>query len=288
MTGYADLHLHTVASDGTRTISELVARAKACTLSAIAVTDHDVIADELSGRVAVRNGVEMITGVEVKATFGDIAGEILGYFVDPTAPVLRALLDRLKASRLDRMQRMVDLCRSECGIDISFDDVRAVAAGNLGRPHLARILIEKGVVRSFADAFGEWLGKGRPCYWPIDKPDYREVLDALHDAGGVASLAHPCLMKVPAWETFLDELADSGLDAIEIFYPYQTSNGIGRTLSVAPRRMRTMAEERGFLLTGGSDDHGPGSTKESLGAIRLPYARVEALKAALPVSLSSG
>ena len=285
MTGYADLHLHTVASDGTRTLDELLVRAKEHGLRAIAVTDHDVISVELTGRVAERGGVELITGVEIKATFDGIAGEILGYFADPAAPGLGKLLDGLKRSRVDRMRRMVDLCCEHTDAEITFDEVSAAAAGNVGRPHLARILIDKGVASSFQEAFGEWLGKGRACYWPIDKPDYREVLRSVHEAGGVASLAHPCLMKVDGWDRFLDELAGADLDALEVFYPYVTSNGIGRGLSIDPRLMRTMAEKRGFLLTGGSDDHGPGSTKESLGMVRVPYERVEVLKIALPVPL---
>jgi len=288
MTGYADLHLHTVASDGTQSLDELVRRAKAHALSSIAVTDHDVVSEELTGRVAARGGVEVITGVEVKSTFEGVAGEILGYFVDPSSPSLRAMLDGLKASRVDRMQRMVDLCREHAGIEITFGEVRAIAAGNLGRPHLARLLMEKGIVGSFEEAFGDWIGKGCPCYWSIDKPDYHEVLRVLHEAGGVASLAHPCLMKVADWEAFLDELAESGLDGIEVFYPYAPSNGIGRSLSVNPRRMQRMAEARGFLLTGGSDDHGPNSTKESLGSIRVPYERVQALKERLAEDGSRG
>jgi len=285
MNGYADLHLHTIASDGTQTIDELARRARECALRTIAITDHDVISDELTGRISERNGVEIITGVEVKATFESVAGEILGYFVDPGAPKLRELLDRLKTSRIDRMRWMVDLCREEIGVSISFDDVREVAAGNLGRPHLARILIDRGVVGTFSDAFSEWLGKGRPCYWPIDKPPYPDVLEAIHDAGGVASLAHPCLMEVEDWPGLLDELSRAGLDAIEVFYPYIASDDASRGRSIEPRVMKNGAELRGFLLTGGSDDHGRDSTKESLGEIRVPYERVEALRAALPIPL---
>ena len=163
--------------------------------------------------------------------------------------------------------------------------MREVAAGNLGRPHLARVLIDRGIVETFSDAFSEWLARGRPCYWPIDKPAYPDVLDAIHAAGGVASLAHPCLMQVEDWPRLLDELAEAGLDAIEVFYPYAVSDGANRTRSIEPRVMKNAAESRGFLLTGGSDDHGRDSTKESLGEIRVPYERVEALRAALPSPL---
>jgi predicted metal-dependent phosphoesterase TrpH len=285
MNGYADLHLHTIASDGTCTLAETVRRAREHGIFTVAITDHDVVADGLSGRVTSENGVEVITGVEIKSTFQGVAGEILGYFADPHHEELRAMLDALKRSRVDRMQRMVEFCCEQAGAAITFDDVRAVGPGNVGRPHLARVLIDRGLVDSYEQAFAEWLGKGRPCYVSIDKPDYREVIRIVHAAGGVASLAHPCLMTVGGWDRFLDELAAAGLDGLEVFYPYRASNGIGRGLTIAPGLMRTIAEKRGFLLTGGSDDHGPNSTKESMGTIRIPYERVAALKAALPVPL---
>lgn len=285
MNGYADLHLHTVASDGTWLIPDLVRRAKEHGLSCIAITDHDVVSDELPGRVQILDGVEVITGVEVKTTFGSVYGEILGFFIDPASPGLRSLLDRLLESRVERMRKMVDLCRERAMIDIDFDDVRAVAAGCIGRPHLARILIDRGVVGSFEEAFRDWIGDRGPCYSPIDRPDHRAVLDAIHEAGGVGSLAHPCLMRVKTWDRFLSELAEAGLDAIEGFYPYAGADAAGRNRSADPGLMRTMAERHGLLLTGGSDDHGRGSTKESIGTVRLPCSRVEALKAALPIPL---
>jgi len=285
MAAVADLHLHTIASDGTWTLPRLVRRAREHGFRAIAVTDHDVISDDLAGRVREADGVEVITGVEIKATFGQIAGEILAYFVDPSSPGLRRLLDGLKASRVERMQRMVDLCCEHAGVQVDFGEVRAIAAGNLGRPHLARILMEKGLVESYSEAFASWIGKDRPCYWPIDKPDVRDVLRVVHEAGGVASLAHPCLMKVEDWDAFLRDLGEAGLDGVEVFYPYVETDGANRSRSIAPNLMRTKAQRGGFLLTGGSDDHGPNSTKESLGTIRVPYERVEALKAALPTPL---
>jgi len=282
MDGYADLHLHTIASDGTRTIDEVAQAAKACALRSIAITDHDVVAAELTDRVSERHGLELITGVEIKALLdtptGRVAGEILGYFVDPTAGKLREMLDALETSRISRMKKMVDLCREHAGADITFEEVRAVAKGNIGRPHLARVLIDKGVVGSFEEAFNDLLTKGKACYWPIDKPGHLDVIEAVHDAGGVTSLAHPCLMKVEDWDPLLEQLKGDGLDAIEVFYPYGAANGAARGLSMDPPLMKMKAADLGFLLTGGSDDHGRDSTKESLGTIRVPYEHVEALK----------
>jgi len=282
MSGYADLHLHTTASDGTQTVAGVIHRAKAHALSAIAITDHDTICSDLTTRVATIDGVEAITGVEIKADFDGITGEILGYFVDPASDELRSFLAGMETARIERMEGMIRHCRDELGIDIALEDVRAVAVGNLGRPHLARVLVNKGIVGGFSEAFDRFLRRGAPCYAPIEKAGFRDVVKLVHRAGGAASLAHPCLMKVSDWNAFLDKILAAGVDGVEVFYPYDLTN---RSLSIEPRLLRTMVEKRGFLLTGGSDDHGPGSTKESLGTIRLPYERVEALRAALPVPL---
>jgi predicted metal-dependent phosphoesterase TrpH len=280
--GTADLHLHTVASDGTVTVEQQARRAKAAALTCIAITDHDVISDDITARVAEVHGIEMIAGVEIKADFDGVTGEILGYFVDPRADELRSFLEGMEAARVERMEKMLRRCRDELKIDVGLEDVRTIASGNLGRPHLARVLVDRGVVPNLSEAFRRLLKRGAPCYASIEKDDFRRVVEIVHRAGGVASLPHPCLMKVSDWDAFLDEVAAAGVDALEAFYPYDPAN---RSLTIEPRVLLTMAEKRGFLLTGGSDDHGPNSTKESIGSIRLPYERVEALRAALPIPL---
>jgi predicted metal-dependent phosphoesterase TrpH len=280
--GTADLHLHTTASDGTVTVDEQARRAKAAALSCIAITDHDAISDSITERVATIRGVELIAGVEIKADFDGVTGELLGYFVDPRFDELRSLLARMETARVDRMKEMLRRCREELKIEIGLDDVRTVADGNLGRPHLARVLVNMGVVPDLSEAFNRLLKRGASCYAPIEKDDFREVVGIVHRAGGVASLAHPCLMRIDDWDGFLDELLAAGVDALETFYPYDPAS---RSLTIEPRLLQTMAEKRGFLLTGGSDDHGPDSTKESIGTIRLPYERVQALRQALPVPL---
>jgi len=273
--GYADLHLHTIASDGTQTVDTLIRRAKATAFDCIAVTDHDIISPDLTSRMTSMLGLEVITGVEVKAMFGDVEGELLAYFVDPSNEGLKDLLGPLATSRDERMQRMVELCREHLSIDIDYAEIRAESGdGNVGRPHLARVLIEKGVIENFQEAFATLIGKGCPCYYAIDKPDFRDAVRILKEAGGVVSVAHPCLMTVLDWDAFLDELQDAGVDGMETVYPYDP---LSRNLSIEPWLLAEKAEERGFLVTGGSDDHGPGA-KESIGVIRLPYSHVEALK----------
>ena len=272
---YADLHLHTVASDGTQTLAEMVARARACGLSAIAITDHDAISPELTGRVTTLLGVEVITGVELKADFDGVAGELLGYFVDPASPRLAELLGWMEKARLLRMERMLEKCR-EAGFDIGMADVRRHAAGNLGRPHLARVLVECGAVKRSDEAFERFIGRGLPCYVSLEKIGLREAVEILHGAGGAVSVAHPCLMHVADWDSFLDGLVAAGVDGMETVYPYRTSPTT--VLAIAPEGLAMKAGQRGLLVTGGSDDHGLDSTKTTLGQIRLPYEHVAALK----------
>lgn len=274
--GTADLHIHTTASDGTQSVDEVVLRSKANALRCIAITDHDTLSPDLMQRIRTVQGVEIIAGVEVKARFGDVDGELLGYFVDPSHRGLRQLLEPLSASRDVRMRRMVELCRERLGIEITEADVRSVAgAGNVGRPHLARVLVDMGVVETLQQAFSRWIGRGCPCYAPIEKPTYVEAVESLRAAGGVVSVAHPCLMRVSDWSAFLDTILAAGVQGLETVYSYDPAS---RDLSIDPRVLAVEAERRGFLVTGGSDDHGPGSTRESLGTVRLPYRHVEALK----------
>ena len=273
----ADLHLHTTASDGTQTILELVERAAACGLSTIAITDHDTISSELVDRVTEIQGVEVITGVEIKVDYAGVRGELLGYFIDPQAPSLRDLFSFMYRAREERMRRMIERCAEHLKTDITFDEVRALAAGSVGRPHLAQVLVDKGFAPSLGAAFRRYIKTGKPCYVPLARPDSCDATRVIHAAGGVAVIPHPCLMPIEDWGAFLETAHAEGIDGIEVFYPYDRANG---ELSIDPEELRAMSEKYGFLFTGGSDDHGPNSVKETLGVIRLPYHHVSALKQA--------
>lgn len=271
----ADLHLHTNASDGTQSISELVERAAACGLSTIAITDHDTISSDLVERVTEIRGIEVITGVEIKVDYAGVRGELLGYFVEPQTPALRTLFSFMHRAREERMQRMIERCAEYLKTDITFDEVRALATGSVGRPHLAQVLVEKGLVPSLGAAFRRYIKTGKPCYVPLARPDYCDAMHAIHAARGVAVIPHPCLMPIEDWGAFLEKTRSEGLDGVEVFYPYDRVNG---DLSIDPEKLRAMSEKYGFLLTGGSDDHGPNSVKETLGVVKLPYHYVSALK----------
>jgi hypothetical protein len=275
--GYADLHLHTTASDGTQGISQLVKRARAYGLSTIAITDHDTISKELTERVIKINGLEVITGVELKVDFDGIRGELLGYFVDPACPSMHEMFLFMKRSREERMAKMVKRCRDKLGLDIKIDEVRAIASGSIGRPHLAQLLLERGAVPTLKGSFDRLLAQGKPCYIPLKRPGFRDAARAVHAAGGVTSIPHPCFMEVENWEEFLIAVRQEGVDGVEVFYPYRNA---ADKLKASPKMLASLAKKHGFLLTGGSDDHGPSSVKEALGEVRVPYCYVKAIKRA--------
>lgn len=274
---YADLHLHTRASDGTLSVTGMVARARENDLATIAITDHDTITPQLHTRITLIDKIEVITGTEVKVDIHGCRGEILGYFVDPHSDRLRRIFHSLTAARIARMEEMVALCRRRVGKIISFGEVRSCAAGTIGRPHLAHILKEKRIVASTEEAFDRLIGRGKPCYVPLIQPSFTNVVDAIHAEDGVTSLAHPCLMRINDWENLLPVLKERGIDGIEVFYAYTKSR---QKLYTTPEELLQLAKKYGFLLTGGSDDHGPGSVRDSIGTIKVPMKYVDALRRA--------
>lgn len=281
MERWADLHLHTKWSDGTQTLAELIARAKALGLNAIAVTDHDTIGPDLWAPVAEIDGVEVITGVEVKAEILGEKGEILGYFVDPKHPAMKELFRWMAKARDLRMQAMVEKCRDVLGLPITYEEVRAKAQGSVGRPHLASVLVERGVVATLEEAFTVYLGDEGLCYVPLARPTSAQVIEAIRASGGVAALAHPGFHSFSDWRQVLSALREQGLRAVEVFYPYEGDyKGSPRSLNPHLGEIPGLVAELGLIATGGSDDHGPGSVKESLGLVKVPYSVVEELRAA--------
>ncbi len=277
MERWADLHLHTRWSDGTLDLAGVVARAKAAGLSAIAITDHDTIGPDLRQPCQDMDGLLVITGVEIKAEIEGERGEILGYFLDPEHPALRELFAWMAQARERRMEAMVVRCREVLGLPLSYEEVRARAQGSLGRPHLAALLVERGAVATLEEAFEKYLGDDGLCYVPLARPKSAQVIAAIRAAGGVAALAHPGFHGFSHWESVLAALKDQGLQAVELYYPYDTSREpLNPRLAELPR----IVQKLGLLATGGSDDHGPGSVKESLGLVKVPYSVVEELLSA--------
>ncbi len=250
-----DFHTHTIASDGSLSPTELVRAAAANGVTAFALTDHDTIDGIAEAEVeASVLGIELIAGIELSVNEQDGARSlhVLGLGISPDDAVLRARLEIARDARRTRAARMVARLQ-EVGVAIELSRVEAIAAGgSVGRPHLARALVDLGVCRDADEAFVKYLRRGRPGYEPYAAFSAREAIDLLHGAGGVAVLAHPPLsggVDAPGGiEAFVERLLPDGLDGLEIWHP---GHKPGQN-----RRLRRLARDHDLLETGGSDFHG--------------------------------
>ena len=277
--GNIDLHLHTTASDGVMTPSEIVNYAKNKGLQAIAITDHDTIEGLKEGLVeGERIGLEVIPGIEISAEHSPGSMHLLGFFIDINHPILKERLEFLQRARAERNPRMAEKL-NKLGINITFDEVlKASGGGQVGRPHFAQVLIEKGYVRSFQEAFDRFLKKGAPAYVEKMRFSPEESIHFINEANGVAVLAHPNTLQLngyPELENLILRLVKKGLRGIEANYPEHSA------LEVA--QYKTLAERHGLLVTGGTDYHGIEKNGLDIGVgrgeMRLPYSIVENLKA---------
>jgi predicted metal-dependent phosphoesterase TrpH len=267
-----DLHTHTTASDGRCTPAELVARAKHAGITVLSVTDHDTVAACDAARVACADlRIEFVTGIEITAVRDEADIHILGYFLDPASAPLLAFLAAQRQQRVERIRRMIERLRA-LGIGLDADTILQPAIANpntaVGRPWIARALVAAGHVATTSEAFDLWLVRGRPAFVPREGAAPADVIARIHDAGGIASLAHPGLVGRDAW---IPELADIGLDAIEAYHTNHDES--------ATARYRAIAERLNLAVTGGSDYH----ADESHGARRpgstsLPRADYERLR----------
>jgi predicted metal-dependent phosphoesterase TrpH len=244
---FADLHMHTTASDGELSPSRLVAEATAAGLRAIAICDHDTVAGIREAAPFSGNRVEIVTGIEMSANVGNDEVHVLGLFVNIEDHELLQRLSWLQQQRLARVRRFCDRL-SELGLPIEFADVEREASGeSIGRPHIARAMIRRGYVQSVNDAFDKYLASGRPAFVPRTDITPEDCIATIHAAGGVASLAHPFTIVDP--EAMLGRLRPVGLDAVESEY--------GAYSEDQRSELRSLATRFDLLRTGGSDYHGP-------------------------------
>ncbi|HET7619435.1 MAG TPA: PHP domain-containing protein [Vicinamibacterales bacterium] len=265
-----DLHLHTTASDGLLPPAALVDAARAAGLRTIAITDHDTTAGIAEAvRAAEACGLDCVRGIEITAIDDERDIHVLGYFIDPEVDAIVDLLTRQQRDRLRRLRGMADrLAALGMPIDMSSILEDAARGRTIGRPHLADALIRAGHVRSRHDAFEQWLARGRPAFLSRAGAAPAEVIDIIHAAGGVASLAHPGLNER---DDLIPALARAGLDALEARHSQHDEN--------TERHYRRLAADHGLLVSGGSDFHGdPGDTEAALGVVTLPAADFEALR----------
>jgi 3',5'-nucleoside bisphosphate phosphatase len=262
-----DLHSHTIASDGYLDAKTLVREAWSAGIRTLAVTDHDTVAAIGPARdAAVAFGLTLVTGIEITAIDAGRDIHVLGYFFDPDAPALARCLAAQRDARRTRLRAMAERL-AECGVAVSIEELLANTPPEraLGRPALAEALVAEGHARSRRDAFDTWIGEGCPAWVPRQGPSVREAVGVLHDAGGLASVAHPVLYgrddEIARWR-------DEGLDAIEAYHSEHEPADVERYCALAGRL--------GMLVTGGSDYHGehPARTTRSrprvLGSVSLP------------------
>lgn len=268
---FADLHLHTCFSDGTYTPEELVAHARQQGLSAIALTDHDTVEGCPRAAQACREaGLEFIAGAELTADYKGTELHILGYFLDMENELLLREISKCQAIRQDRIREMV-LRLNQHRVPLRAERVFAIAnCQSPGRPHVARALVEDGFCASMDEAFERFLKRSRPAWVPKRRISAADAIALIHQAGGLAVMAHPGLNRT---DDLIPPVVKAGLDGIECFHTKHSTATAERYLEIADRYQ--------LLVTGGSDCHGLSKGRPLIGTIKLPYQHVELMKIAV-------
>lgn len=237
----ADLHVHTTVSDGTLTLDELPAAARAGGVEAVAVTDHDRYHPELSEPVTTREGIEVVRGIELRADAGFDRVDLLGFGLRETE-ALAAECERLQQDRLDRARRIVACVEAKTGVELELPIEPGV-----GRPHIARAIEESPAPYDRTTAFADLIGDGGPCYVARDVPSVERAVALLREACAVVGLAHPFRYDDP--EQALALVTTHELDGVERFYQYSRAD------QPDPEPVDRLIEEHDLLALGGSDAH---------------------------------
>jgi 3',5'-nucleoside bisphosphate phosphatase len=255
-----DLHSHSSASDGTEPPAEVVRRAAEAGVDVLALTDHDTVAGLDEAAAALPAGLTLVPGAEISGVYEGVSLHLLAYFFDVADPALTDALTRLRDDRLRRGEAMAERCVA-LGAPLSWARVRELAGGGaVGRPHVARALVDAGVVPTVADAFtDEWIGDGGRAFVPKQALDPAEAIGLVREAGGVVVFAHPfAAARGPVVDDdAVRALAAVGLAGLEVDHPDHTPE--------QRARLRALADELDLAVTGASDDHGA-MTGHRLGA----------------------
>lgn len=268
---YADLHLHTVYSDGFSTPAQVVARARNLGFAAISIVDHDTVKGIPSTLEECRAaGVELVPGLELSTYDGGGSVHILGYGIEWRHEDLQSFLEDMERRR---RERMAEIFRKLASLGVVLEPQEFLAVnrqGTVGRLQLAHFLVRKGVVGGVAEAFERYIGDGKPAYLPVDKLTPREGVELIRRYGGVAVLAHPGITRR---DELIPRLVSWGLQGIEVYYSKHSPEVM--------RHYENVARKHGLLILGGSDCHGADQGELLIGSVRLPYSYVEQLKVTL-------
>jgi predicted metal-dependent phosphoesterase TrpH len=277
-----DLHVHTTASDGTESPTQVVAKAQALGLMAIAITDHDTVQGVDEGvRAGTNLGIEVVPGVEISCKWKDYRVHLLGFYINQLDQGLVSLLEWMRSGREARLPKILARLR-ELGIEVDQKEVEAEAKGeSMGRPHLARVLVRNGVVSSFDEAFDKYLAQGRPAYADRPRPTLAEGIQAILNAQGVPVIAHPLTVEVSP-RKLIETLVPFKLQGLEYYYPYEQVTGQSpewyATIDSNLALLQELAQEFNLILTGGSDYHGTVPGKADLGSISVPALVLDQLR----------
>ncbi|MBW2179076.1 MAG: PHP domain-containing protein [Deltaproteobacteria bacterium] len=252
-----DLHIHSNASDGTFSPEQILDQALDSNLAAIAITDHDTINGSKEAlRIGPPPEVEFLTGVEISANppvSFPCSGSfhILGYAIDLEHPALNQMLEELQQARKNRNPRIIQTL-NELGFPMTMDEVESeMGDGQMGRPHIAKVMIKKGYAKSINEVFDKYLGKDKPAYVDKYRMESDQAIELISNAGGIPVLAHPGLIEPTTdlpFENLIKTLTSTGLKGIEVYYPEHSPESVAEYSALADRH--------GLLMTGGTDFHG--------------------------------
>jgi predicted metal-dependent phosphoesterase TrpH len=267
---YIDLHIHTNASDGLLSPSEVKDHALALGLAAIAVTDHDTVDGFIAANALISDEpIEVIPGVELSCYYKGCDVHILGYMIDYDNPQFVRKIEGFRKQRYERGEAMVAKL-NDLGINLSMETVKSIAGNSaVGRPHVADALLREEFVQTYDEAFARYIGYHAPAYVPKPILTPEHGIDLIHLVRGVAVLAHPGTLK---HDEFIPDLIELGLDGLEAYHSLHDK--------AAVNRYRNMARKSGLIFTGGSDCHGPRKGKILMGSQRVPYGCLTELKKA--------
>lgn len=281
-----DLHIHSTASDGSLSPLEILTLAQKLNLGAIAITDHDTINGSKDALAfGIPPSVKFLTGVEISASPPPSfhcpgSFHVLGYAINIDDPVLNHTLALLQESRKNRNPKIIELL-NRMGFELTLNEVRnEVGECQLGRPHIACLMVKKGFAQSIGKAFDKYLAKGKPAYIDKYRIDCGRAIETILGAGGIPVLAHPFLLQIKndeILENLIITLSEMGLKGIEVYYPEHTPERIAYYTEIANRH--------GLLMTGGTDFHGSITPEIRMGSgkgnLFIPYELYEKLISSL-------
>jgi len=275
-----DLHIHSTASDGTMSPTEIVRYAKEKDLEAIAITDHDTVEGvEEALAAGEKTGIEVVPGIEISAEYPESTLHILGYYIDFNDDKFLRSISVLQKARAERNPKIIKNLQN-LGLKIDFEEVIEEAeTGQVGRPHFAQVLLKKGYVKDINEAFNKYLKKGAPAYEDKFRFPPKEAVSYILNAGGIPVLGHPNTLNYQTnteLESIVSGMVKYGLMGVEVYYSEHNKN--------QTEFYEQLAKKYDLLTTGGSDFHGQNLKGIGLGTgrknLNVPYALLKRMKEA--------